>query len=352
MVLFKGYHPPKYNSKSCDWRVESTAAECCPDPTLFIAAYTSSSWKSMMAAVSCFEKFAFEKNLSVKWPIPVINVQMFINWAIMERKLSPNTVKSYIHHLATIHKLKNMSPNSCKNFANEAMIRGAENLAFYEPCQLKQKNVMTLPLLRVLGHELCKSDWSIHSKSVFWAACTCAFFGSFRFGELLSKEETRFNPHETLLWKDVTFLEDLSIKIHNKIPKTRTQGGEIISLFQFPKFSCCPVEALRNLKKLSNSSNDMPVFTFKNGTYLTNKKLNSCLRYFLSKQIGEKAENYSCQSFRGGLPSALAAKPKIGNDGTIKKWGRWMSDAFERYTRLNHIAKRAMFESFVNALDM
>ncbi len=96
----------------------------------------------------------------------------------------------------------------------------------------------------------------------------------------------------------------------------------------------------------------MPVFTFKNGTYLTNKKLNSCLRYFLSKQIGEKAENYSCQSFRRGLPSALAAKPKIGNDGTIKKWGRWMSDAFERYTRLNHIAKRAMFENFVNALDM
>ena len=69
-------------------------------------------------------KFAFEKNLSVKWPIPVENVQMFINWAIMERKLSPNTVKSYVHHLATVHKLKNMSPNSCKNFANDAMIRG------------------------------------------------------------------------------------------------------------------------------------------------------------------------------------------------------------------------------------
>ncbi len=100
------------------------AADCGPDPTLFIAAYTSSSWKSMMAAVSCFEKFAYEKNFSVKWPIPIVNVQMFINWAFMERKLSPNTVKSYIHHLATIHKLKNMSPESCKNFANDAMIRG------------------------------------------------------------------------------------------------------------------------------------------------------------------------------------------------------------------------------------
>jgi len=266
----------------------------------------------MMSAVSCYEKVIREKELEMSWPFPLSNVQMFINWAILEKELSPNTVRPYIHHLATIHKQKNFDEKNCKNFANEAMIRGAENLSFYDGRKLEQKNVMTLPLLRVLGHEVCVSDWSEHSKSVIWCACTCAFFGSFRLGELLSKEENRFNPFETLLWRDVTFLKDDSVKIHSKIPKTRTQGGETI-----------------------------------NGTFLTNKKL----KFFLSKRIGAKAGSYTCQSFRGGLPSALASKPKLENDGTIKKWGRWNSDAFERYTRLNHIAKRVIFERFVSALD-
>jgi hypothetical protein len=305
----------------------------------------------MMSAVSCYEKFIREKKLEMSWPFPLSNVQMFINWAIMEKELSPNTVRSYIHHLATIHKLKNFDEKNCKNFTNEAMIRGAENLSFYDGRKLEQKNVMTLPLLRVLGHEVCVSDWSEHSKSVIWCACTCAFFGSFRLGELLSKEENRFNPFETLLWRDVTFLKDDSVKIHNKIPKTRTQGGETISLFPFPKYNCCPIEALKKLKTISKSKDDLPVFSFANGTFLTNKKLNAILKFFLSKRIGAKAGSYTCQSFRGGLPSALASKPKLENDGTIKKWGRWNSDAFERYTRLNHIAKRVIFERFVSALD-
>jgi hypothetical protein len=331
--------------------VELTAASCGPDPTLIVAAYSSSSWKTMMAALSCYEKFASEKRISVDWPFSVTHVQMFINWAVLEKDYSTNTVRAYINHLATLHKLKNLSEDSCKNFVNNAMINGAENLSFYNDKKPKQKNVMTLPLLRVLGHEISKSNWSNHSKLVIWGSCTTAFFGSFRLGELLSKCDTKFNPYETLLWSDILFLEDGSAKLHNKIPKTRTLGGETISLFTFPKFNCCPIAALKALKNSSSGCDNSPVFTFENGTYLTNQKLNAVIRFFLEKRIGKRAANYSCQSFRGGLPSALASKPNVGNDGSIKKWGRWMSDAFERYTRLDHIAKKAIFEKFVNALD-
>jgi hypothetical protein len=305
----------------------------------------------MMAAVSCFEKFAKEKNITVSWPFPLIHVQMFINWAIIEQSYSPNTIKVYVSYLATIHRLKDLDDKNCKNFVNSVMLNGAENLTFYKENKQIQRNVMTLPLLRVLGHEISKSNWSNHSKSVIWSACTVAFFGSFRLGELLSRHDKKFNIHETLLWSDILFLEDDSAKIHNKIPKTRTLGGETISLFPFPKFSCCPIAALKQLKKFSDGNEKSPVFTFSDGSFLTNQKLNAVIRFFLNKRIGSRAQSYSCQSFRGGLPSALASKPNMENDGTIKKWGRWKSDAFERYTRLDHIAKRAMFEIFINALD-
>jgi hypothetical protein len=50
------------------------------------------------------------------------------------------------------------------------------------------------------------------------------------------------------------------------------------------------------------------------------------------------------------LPSALAAFPLLGDDVPILRWGRWNSKAFEKYTRLNHIAKEKIFSLFIKAL--
>jgi hypothetical protein len=264
--------------------------------------------------------------------------------------MTPATVKTYLSYLAKLHKLKNLDESCCKNFISKLLLRGAENLSFYQLSELKPRFVMTLPLLRILGHELCKSNWSTYSKSVIWAAFCTAFFGSFRFGELLSKQEKKFNPHETLLWSDIFFLDDNSAKIHNKIPKNRQEGGETISLFEFNKYNCCPIAALKKLKKISKFSDQSPVFTFENGTFLTNKRLNSIIQFFLSNKIGKDASNYTCHSFRAALPSALATDPSLNSSSHNRVWGRWQSDALERYTRLSHIAKKAVFADFVKAL--
>jgi hypothetical protein len=343
-------HPPKYSTVSSDERIDSTL-NCDENYSLIVAAYASSTWNGMMAAKSCFEKFEFETENKFNWPIPLDGMKKFVNWAILEKDMSAKTVKVYISNIATLHKLKNLDSSECKNFTIKTMLRGAENLSFYDENSLKQRNVMTLAVLRLFGHELSISDWSVHSVSVVWTAACTAFFGSFRLSELLSKEENRFNPFETLLWRDIIFLNDGSAKIHNKVPKTRIAGGETISIFKFDKFSCCPIGALLKLKKLSDTNENLPVFTFANGTFLTNDKLNATLRFFLGKRMGKQANGYSCQSFRGALPSALASNPAMGNDPTIKKWGRWHSAAFEKYTRLSHIAKKALFERFTKALE-
>ena len=56
---------------------------------------------------------------------------------------------------------------------------------------------MSLPLLKLLSHELAKSDWTVDKKATVWAACTTAFFGSFRLGEILSK---KIDTHQANLW--------------------------------------------------------------------------------------------------------------------------------------------------------
>jgi hypothetical protein len=224
-----------------------------------------------------------------------------------------------------------------------------KNLNFYAQAKINRKKTMTLPLLKILGHALAEAGWLDSTKLVTWTIFTVSFFGSFRVGELLPNKGNTFNPFETLLWSDIKFFEDFSIEIHNKVPKNRTEGGEFISLFPFPGHNCCPVEALRSLKN-SSKGGFTPVFTFENGKFPTCSLLNKIIVKLLEKHLGEQANLYSCKSFRSALPSALAALPVSGNEKFIKRWGRWNSEAFERYVRLNHLAKKKIFVKFAEAL--
>jgi hypothetical protein len=321
-------------------------------PALVHAAYAASTWNKVDSALNTFENFCKDCNVTAVWPLNQETVNGFIHWCTFVRKLSPNTITSYMSHLKMIHNLRGVDDSSCTSFLSKAQIRGAKNLKFYSEEKSQVKKVMTLPLLKILGHSIAISNWSNRSKIVLWSAFCTAFFGSFRLGELLPKHENSFNKFECLLWSDIKFFDDESVQIHVKIPKTRNPNGEIVSLFRFPNENCCPIEALKCLLTLSkcNVSSDIPVFSFESGKYLTIDKMNMFIVKFLEPFIGDDAKFYSCKSFRAALPSALATFPHIGNDVSIKRWGRWNSDAFERYTRLSHAAKKELFERFANAL--
>ena len=109
--------------------------------------------------------------------------------------------------------------------------------------------VMTIELLRILGHEIALADWSSDSKRVFWSACCTLFFGSFLIGEILSSSEKSFDPSSCLLCGDVKFRQN-SILIHVKMPKVKSKEGDYVDLFEFEEKNCCPVGALWGLKKI------------------------------------------------------------------------------------------------------
>ena len=49
-------------------------------------------------------------------------------------------------------------------------------------------------------------------------------------------------------------------------------------------------------------------------------------------------------SFRAGIPSILSLFPDLVSEDDIKVWGRWWSDAYRHYCRLQLGQKRAIFE--------
>jgi hypothetical protein len=199
--------------------------------------------------------------------------------------------------------------------------REQKNLEFYKEITKPSRKAITYPLLKILCHQIASASWSKHNKQVFWTALTVAFFGSMRFGELLSPQHDQFNSKETLVWEDISFQND-SVVITIKIPKTKNSKGEFVDLFEIPDQRFCPVRALRALKQLSkNSSGKIPVFMFDNGVYLTKERINTTLHSLLTPLIGEAAYQYTGHSFRAALPSALASCPDIAADNQIKQWG-------------------------------
>jgi hypothetical protein len=179
-----------------------------------------------------------------------------------------------------------------------------------------------------------------------------SIFGSFRFGEILAPTEWTFNSHETLLWSDVSFSHD-SVLIHVKISKNRSKHGEYIDLFPFPGHNCCPMKSLACLRNLNlDSQPGDPVFRFDSGKLLTSGNLNLVLERLLKPHLGEQAGRIQGHSFRTAIPSALANNPDLAGEDDIKSWGRWSSDSFRLYTRLQHNQKRIIFNKIMSALNV
>jgi len=317
------------------------------------AAYASSTWGKHSTALSSYKKFAYVNKIAVIFPFSVDDICGFTSWALIDAKLKPSTVKSYLSSLAVIHKLRNASAENFDNFIIKNLIKGAENISFYDEWSKGTRKVMTLPLLKLVGHEIAKSNWSENSKQLFWTCCLMSFFGSFRIGELLCCNKDKFVPKETLTWGDILFRGQDSILVHLKITKNRSIHGETVDLFKYDAKGLCPVKALQKWKELSTpySSRDRPVFEFDNGVLLTPSVFNTILQNLLRPHVGTRACLYTSHSFRAALPSAMAADPIACNSVELKQWGRWYSDSYLLYTRLKLDQKRALFSKIVSILN-
>jgi hypothetical protein len=81
----------------------------------------------------------------------------------------------YISDLKLAHKLRNLQCPFENDVFVPLMLKGAKNLATYKEICKPAKFVMSFHLLKIIGHEVAKSDWNKDSKLVIWKACCIAF---------------------------------------------------------------------------------------------------------------------------------------------------------------------------------
>ena len=259
--------------------------------------------------------------------------------------------------LVCLHKLKGFTEYEVKDSMVEAILRGAENLSMAAPVPPRNtRRVMTLPLLRHLGHRLKKSGWCKTTQQTIWTAATVAFFGSTRMGEILAQAEHCFDESSTLTWACVKYRQESnSFLLHIRLPKTGSKEGEFIDLFPYPASGCCPVAALRKhftmQQECGRGSPQHPVFIYPSGKNLTPSGFNSSLRILLADICDFQRDTISGHSFRAAVPSALSRFSDLMSSDDVKGWGRWSSECYQRYTRLKTEQKAQIFKKIMAVFE-
>jgi hypothetical protein len=317
-----------------------------------LAATTWSKYDSGWKSFNDFECYIGEK---FKLPVSMEAIRSYVQFCLSVKKLKPTSVKTYLTSIAHVHKMRGYLGYEIKDEIVTRLLRGGDHLLMSEPAgHLNKRRVMTMPLLRHLGHRLSVSGWSEFSKQVIWTACTMAFFTSARMGELLAPAEAGFDPDSTLMWNCIKQRPDNSFLVHLRMPKSAAPQGDFLDLFEFGSYGCCPVAALKKLIRLNEHlgrlNSGLPVFTFESRKFLTVQGLNELLKQLLSDVIDPERDSITCHSFRAAVPSALMRHPSLATSDDVKGWGRWSSEAYQRYTRLKTDQKRGIFEKIMSVM--
>lgn len=191
----------------------------------------------------------------------------------------------------------------------------------------KPKRLPITPAILIhLQRYLINSHYSLQNQKMLWAAFTTAFFGFLRSSEFTAPTIKSYHPETTLLVSDVT-LKQSRLNINIKTSKTDPfHHGCSIRLSQTNTVTC-PVNALTDFLRM-HPTQQGPLFTYSDGTFLTRRRLNSILKLALSP-LASSQRSVSTHSFRIGAATTAAAAGFLR--WLIQQLGRWNSDCFRSY---------------------
>ena len=327
---------------------------CDEFSNLVLHSSTTQTWAKHCSAWKLFNEFCNAFGVRFQLPIKKEHSRAFVTWAISKKNLKSSTVKAYVSSLNVAHALSNVeSPNLSSDWCTKLALKGAKNYSDLNVISRPIRLPMNLDLLTILGHRINKLEWGDYAKQVFWTACITSFFSSCRMGEILAPVENCFESRVTPTWDNVVFSSNGDVLIF--IPYTKTTGfeGKFIDLYPIKGCKFCPSASLRRLKKLAIAEGvwkcNLPVFTFKNGKFLTKQKVN----LWLSKILGDFTDEnhiFTGHSFRAAIPSVLASHPNKSSVHTIMEWGGWASDSYKVYIKSEKEKRRILFEEIMKCV--
>lgn len=305
----------------------------------FAASVSLSSQSSYKTALGHLEKA--EAILGEKFSSPPTDQQLvFFTAYLAQRNVTSATIKSYLSAVRYISLSRGAGRHTKLPELGAQMVAGVCNMrkdAMVEATTPRRRPI-TINMLVLLRHAIAGNQvWNDLEKCLRWSCMLTAFWGSFRMGELIETEKSKFNPSTSLLPSDIKFHEE-SVAIWVRSPKVWRHGGDVVEVWEVKENEDLdPVLALKQYLKLRSDAlgpaEDCPVFLHQDGSQLTKAEMNKDLKQLLSQypSIASPRDMFSGHSFRAGLSTLLTS---LGfTEEQIKNWGRWSSSSFLAYVQ-------------------
>ena len=278
------------------------------------------------SAFNAYISFCHSQNL-LALPLQEFNLVLFVTNLSLHTSYSNIKLHiSAVKHFNIYYGYHHIIPPLPRLYMLTRAIKRQHGKNFFRP----QCIPVTPQLLLKIKHCLFSTTFStLQWPLMLWAAITCAFFCFLRSSEFVAPYIRRYKQSTTLLYSDVSLVNNL-FHINIKASKTDPfwQGG-IIWLAPTNNV-ICPFTAMTQFLP-HHPLKSGPLFSYNDGSFLTRRWLSTLLKQVIPSQ---DQSQISTHSFRIGAATTAAAAglPKW----LIQQLGRWNSDCFRTYLRIPH----------------
>jgi hypothetical protein len=274
---------------------------------------------------------SFCKNHDIVLKLPVTDV-LLVNFlaSLVNTNYKVNTVAAHVSALSYINKLFGYSDFN-QSFLVKQFLKGAYNISASVSCS-DSRLPITSTLLRQIILALPTTVKNYIHRILFSTMCIVAFHAFLRIGEMCIKVSQ--NSSHVLQYSDVKIIQQNSITIGVEVTLRHYKHSKQPATCFLPANSAdpllCPVSAIQLylsiLKPCSGPFFQMPNRQPVSYTFF-NYNLKNAINF-----LGFDSKRYKSHSFRIG--AATNAAMQGFSDDSIKKMGRWKSNAMQKYIRL------------------
>jgi len=249
-----------------------------------------------------------------------VHIAIYVSF-LQSKGLSYSSIRGYVSAISFVLKLNCCSDVTTSLLVSKALV-GVQKTTRPKP----QLYPITKPLLYDLLESLNRLTLSPYEFLLFKAMILLAFYGCLRACEYLSSTSTA----HLLQYKDV------------RIRKSEKSKHAVLFFrsFKFSKSSCtlkvptsksghCPVMSLKRYLNIRGNEPG-PLFITKGNSPIARNRFAKLLKKCVSNS-GREPSDYNTHSLRIGRATQLAIDGY--SEDTIKKTGRWSSNAFLKYIR-------------------
>ena len=255
--------------------------------------------------------------MSLSFPVSVDNLARFVAH-LFEQDYAGSTITSYVSAISFVHKLLSVE-DPCNSFLIKKMLQGCRKLTVTKDSRLP----ITPDILQKILAASEKTLSHLFARTRFKAMCTLAFCAFLRIGEMTASPNnlmfSGFRVNEGSLTLQFT-----SYKHSKGVASTHTLKSQ-------PSSEYCPVRHMQQYIHLRGVKSG-PLFLTESGEPVPRTVFASDLKAALDFS-GLQGERYTSHSFRIGAASFMACKG--ASDFQIRQAGRWSSNAFLTYIRIN-----------------